>query len=498
MYFTEFDNCRLGYFDPAEQQPYRSFDWSNVNTPSSQDLAYNAAVQGIVLLENDGLLPLSTNVKNIALIGPMANATLSLQGNYAGIALFVISPQQAFETAGYNVTFAFGTGISNSDNSGYSEALEAAQGADVVVFVGGIDNSIEAEGQDRTSIEWPGSQLDLIGQLGELGKPLVVVRMGGGQCDDSTLKANATVSSLFHCYVSDTFSKRYLVPLIKVNALLWAGYPGQSGGTALIDIISGKQSPSGRLPVTQYPSSYVSEIDMTDMIIRPNSSGSPGRTYKWYTGAPIYPFGYGIHYTTFRLAWSDSSSTTYNIQDIVSSTNKSGGFADTEILDTFSLLVTNTGSNYTSDYVALLFANSTSGPSPAPLQELVGYTRVPHITPGGTATAELNVTLGSISRVDENGNWILYPGTYNLWVGVDATGEVLRGKTIQLTGSQETILAFPTPPWGELQATNGSNSNGSGRGKDERLGKTFYLVMLSVIVCFVNFASDSWPWLLSL
>lgn len=281
-----------------------------------------------------------------------------------------------------------------------------------------------------------------------------------------------------------------------MDALLWAGYPSQSGGTAIVDILIGNRSPAGRLPVTSYPASYVDQIAMTDMALRPNSSGSPGRTYKWYTGAPVYPFGYGIHYTTFHLAWSGDTTTTYNIQDLVSAANLSvsssgDGHIDTTLLDTFTLLVTNTGSNFTSDYVALLFTNSSAGPSPAPNQELVSYTRIPHITPGGTATAELNVTLGSIARVDTNGNWGLYPGTYNLWVGVDATGEVLRGRTIELTGSQENILDWPTPPWGETEVDGNGTDTGSGnvavRTHDSRSSLGWYLGLLMVTLIASTF-----------
>lgn len=132
-----------------------------------------------------------------------------------------------------------------------------------------------------------------------------------------------------------------LTLLEQVNALVWAGYPGQSGGQALFDILSGKVAPGGRLPVTQYPADYVYEIPMTDMNLRPNAT-SPGRTYKWYDGAPVYSFGYGEHYTTFSYEWSKAPASTYNIQELVDA-RQGTTYIDTAAFDTLVIDVTNTG-----------------------------------------------------------------------------------------------------------------------------------------------------------
>ena len=147
----------------------------------------------MVLLKNDGTLPLSKRIRKIALVGPWANATTQMQGNYEGIAPSLVSPLQAFQNAGFEVSFANGTTIAGTDTSGFDEALQAAQGADAIVYAGGIDDSVEAEGHDRDSIAWPGNQLDLVAQLEAIGKPLVVLQMGGGQVDSSSLKASKKV-----------------------------------------------------------------------------------------------------------------------------------------------------------------------------------------------------------------------------------------------------------------------------------------------------------------
>lgn len=193
----------LGYFDPASKQPYRQLGWSDVNVASSQTLAHTAAVEGIVLLKNDGTLPLKSSIKNLALIGPWADATTQMQGNYQGVAPFLISPVQAAIAAGYNVTYVQGTDISGPLTSEFPAAIAAARAADAIIFAGGIDNTIESEGNDRNSIDWPGNQLDLISELKVTGKPFIVVQFGGGQVDDTSLKTDSSV-----WYQSTSFGPR--------------------------------------------------------------------------------------------------------------------------------------------------------------------------------------------------------------------------------------------------------------------------------------------------
>ena len=226
--------------------------------------------------------------------------------------------------------------------------------------------------------------------------------------------------------------------LRQVNAIIWGGYPGQSGGTALFDIITGKVAPAGRLPITQYPAEYATQIPMTDMQLRPHDS-SPGRTYKWYTGQPVFEFGFGLHFTTFKFAWASSSPRSYAIADVMSRARSAAAFPDLATLDSFPVKVTNTG-KVTSDYVALLFASGSFGPAPHPNKQLIAYTRVHGLAPGHSATAQLNVTLGALARADEDGKKWLYPGTYTL--KLDTTGELSH--TFSLTGSAAMVADWPT------------------------------------------------------
>ncbi|GLA25712.1 hypothetical protein AnigIFM63326_002480 [Aspergillus niger] len=419
---------QAGYFDSnttKANNPYRDLSWSDVLETDAWNISYQAATQGIVLLKNsNNVLPLNEKAyppsnTTVALIGPWANATTQLLGNYYGNAPYMISPRAAFEEAGYKVNFAEGTGISSTSTSGFAAALSAAQSADVIIYAGGIDNTLEAEALDRESIAWPGNQLDLIQKLASAAgkKPLIVLQMGGGQVDSSSLKNNT-----------------------KVSALLWGGYPGQSGGFALRDIITGKKNPAGRLVTTQYPASYAEEFPATDMNLRPEGD-NPGQTYKWYTGEAVYEFGHGLFYTTF--AESSSNTTTkevkLNIQDILSQTHEElASITQLPVLN-FTANIKNTG-KLESDYTAMVFANtSDAGPAPYPKKWLVGWDRLGEVKVGETRELRVPVEVGSFARVNEDGDWVLFPGTFELALNLERK---VRVKVV-LEGEEEVVLKWP-------------------------------------------------------
>jgi beta-D-xylosidase 4 len=411
---------RLGYFDPPEIQPYRSLNFDNVNTPSNQALAKRAAVEGIVLLKNNGLLPLTLTTNfSIALLGNWANATRQMQGNYRGIAPFLISPLAAAEKLNVSIS--------------HVNTPEAAKDSDIMIYIGGIDNDIENEGTDRNRISWNETQLDTIATIAAYGKGLLVIQMGGGQVDSSSLASNPNVS-----------------------ALIWGGYPGQSGGDALFDIITGKAAPAGRLPITQYPTSYVSEVPMTDMSLRPGPN-SPGRTYKWYTGKPVFEFGHGLHYTNFSASVIVSDSTegsligisgSYEIANLITRCRKtietpgsSVKYMDKCAFGTIPVSIKNTGS-ITSDFVTLAFLSGSFGPTPYPRKSLVAYQRLHSITGGTSKVANLNITLGNLARVNVNGDTVLYPGNYT--ISID--NEVLATVNITLVGKSAVLDVWPQAP----------------------------------------------------
>ncbi|KAK1819727.1 hypothetical protein LTR12_005897 [Friedmanniomyces endolithicus] len=405
----------VGYFDGNE---YTSLDFSDVATPDAQNIAYTAAHEGMTLLQNNGLLPLgeTNSYKNVAVIGPYANATTQMQGDYSGTPKYLRSPLSAFQNqSGWNVTYAMGTLINAYNDSGISAAVDAAKNADLIIYLGGIDGSIENEQLDRTNLTYPSYQLELISQLAAIGAPMVVVTFGGGQLDHTPIFDNAGVCSV-----------------------IWAGYPSQDGGPALLDVLLGVQSIAGRLPITQYPASYVNETNIFDIALRPNVN-STGRTYKWYTGTAVRPFGFGMHYTTFAFSWDGQPSSHYDITELIAASQDSGPINDITPFTTVTATVQNTG-KHTSDYVGLLFLSSDSGPLPLPIKSLVSYDRLHNITVGGSDQLILPLTLGSLARSDENGNLVVYPGNYKLMLDNDAclTFEFV------LTGAAAIIETLPT------------------------------------------------------
>ncbi|KAJ9355470.1 CAZyme family GH3 [Paecilomyces variotii] len=415
---------RVGYFDGNDTE-YRKLDWNDVLKTDAQNISYEAAVEGIVLLKNDGTLPLSKKVRSVALIGPWANATTQLQGNYFGPAPYLVGPLAAFQETSLQINYAFGTNISSNSTEQFAEAISAAKKSDVVVFAGGIDNTIEAEGIDRMNITWPGNQLTLIEELSKLNKPLVVLQMGGGQVDSSSLKENP-----------------------KVNSLVWGGYPGQAGGYALVDILTGKRAPAGRLVTTQYPAEYATQFPATDMSLRPEGS-NPGQTYMWYTGKPVYEFGSGLFYTTFSVSESSSSTkslsvrggNSYNIVDLLSQSHAGYEYIEQVPFLNFTVTVKNTGKT-ASPYSAMLFANTTNaGPAPYPNKWLVGFDRLPEINPGESTTLTIPVAIGSVARTDEDGNRILYPGTYDLALNNERDAVV----SFTFTGDATVLERWPSP-----------------------------------------------------
>ncbi|OTB06006.1 glycoside hydrolase family 3 protein [Hypoxylon sp. CI-4A] len=387
---------KLGYFESAEENPYRSLSFADVFTPYAEDLARKAAEEGIVLIKNDGILPLQVSEESnltIAFIGDWANATTDMQGNYQGIAKYLHSPYYAAsQTPNINAVYAGIPGDPVTD--GYPKALEAAAAADLIIYADGPTVASEAESKDRTLIRWSGEKIDIMTQLADLGKPFVLVQMGG-QRDDAPFINHPNVS-----------------------AIVWGGYPGQAGGDAILNILTGKVAPAGRLPVTQYPAHYVDDVPMTDMGLRPNAeTGNPGRTYMWYDQATV-PFGFGLHYTNFTasIVAPDTEDDVFDINDLTSACD-GVAHVDQCPFQTVPVDVSNTGAT-TSDFVTLGFLAGEHGPEPYPIKRLVAYQRLHGIEGGVQQTASLNLTLGSLGRRDEDGNLVLYPGDYSLLVDV--------------------------------------------------------------------------------
>ncbi|KAJ4824864.1 Endo-1,4-beta-xylanase 2 [Turnera subulata] len=272
---------RLGFFDgDPSKQLYGKLGPKDVCTAANQELAREAARQGIVLLKNTaGSLPLSpTAIKTLAVIGPNANVTKTMIGNYEGTPCKYTTPLQGL-TASVATTYAPGCSNVACATAQLDDAKKLAASADATVLVMGADQSIEAESRDRINILLPGQQQLLITEVANASKgPVILVIMSGGGMDVSFAKTND-----------------------KITSILWVGYPGEAGGAAIADIVFGFYNPSGRLPMTWYPQSYVDKVPMTNMNMRPDpSTGYPGRSYRFYTGETVYSFGDGLSYSKFN------------------------------------------------------------------------------------------------------------------------------------------------------------------------------------------------------
>lgn len=404
---------RAGYFDGASAV-YAKLGASDVNTQAAQQLARKVASDGIVMLKNDKTLPLPlTKGSKVALIGYWADDSTKLQGGYSGTAPYLHTPAYAAQQLGLTVKKATGPILqSNSAQDTWTtNAVAAAKDSDYILYFGGQDTSAAAEGKDRTTLNWPEAQITLIQKLAGLGKPLVVIQQG------------------------DMVDNTPLLNTKGVNSILWASWPGQDGGPAVMDIVTGTRAVAGRLPVTQYPTSYT-KLAMTDMNLRPGGS-NPGRTYRWYSNA-TQNFGYGLHYTTFKASFG-TFSTSFSIQDLLSSCKNE--FQDTCTFPSLPVTIQNTG-NTTSDFVTLAFVKGDSGPKPLPLKTLAAYKRVKDVASGQTASESLEWTLGNIARHDEKGNTVLYPGSYQILL--DEPTQAIFNFT--LTGSQAILDQWPSVP----------------------------------------------------
>jgi beta-glucosidase-like glycosyl hydrolase len=276
VYAERFD---LGMFNRASN-PYEKIPWSEINTKKSQDTSLRAAQESVVLLKNNNrTLPLDrTKIKSIAVIGPNAASSDVMKGNYFGVPPYIVTALAGITDSfgSKNVIYAKGCDINTQDKSGFAAAADAAKKADVIVMVMGITIDIEKEGLDRYNLTLPGMQNELIQAVKSVadGKPIIVVLLNGGPIDVSDIKNDNAI-----------------------GAIVEAWYGGQSGGTAIGNVLFGDYNPGGVLPVTFYANNYTTQIKMTDMNMRPY----PGRTYRYLQVPAVYSFGYGLSYTKFEV-----------------------------------------------------------------------------------------------------------------------------------------------------------------------------------------------------
>ncbi|XP_058077572.1 probable beta-D-xylosidase 5, partial [Magnolia sinica] len=406
---------RLGYFDGSPQ--YKDLGKDDVCSEEHIELAADSARQGIVLLKNNNLLPLSpTKYKKLAVVGPQANATKAMIGNYAGIPCRYVSPLEGLSKYA-EVDYKMGCDQIICRNETFIfHAVEASKHSDATIIFVGLDLSVENEGLDRTNLVLPGYQTQLIREIADAAKsPVIVVVLSAGGVDINFAKNNG-----------------------KIGAILWAGYPGEEGGRAIADVIFGKYNPGGRLPVTWYTQDYVDKLPMTSMQLRPNDAlGYPGRTYKFFNGSTVYPFGYGLSYTHFDYSIKSSRRSLVTKKGPYQHCHALHYKSDAYVPPCPSLLVEDTKCDQTIDFEIEVHNNGTIDGSHvlmvysippadyvgAPAKQLVGFQRV-FVRAGRSVTAKFSLdACKTLSMVTDTAYIVLPWGEHTIQVG-DGDGAV--------------------------------------------------------------------------
>ncbi|XP_052204349.1 probable beta-D-xylosidase 2 [Diospyros lotus] len=398
---------RLGMFDgELSAQPYGNLGPGDVCTAAHQDLALEAARQGIVLLKNRGTaLPLSPRRHpTVAVIGPNSDVTTTMIGNYAGVACGYTTPLQGIRRYTKTIHQQGCKDVACTTDELFDGAIDAARQADATVLVMGLDQSIEAEFKDRAGLLLPGRQQELVSKVAMASKgPTILVLMSGGPIDVLFAKNDE-----------------------RIPAMVWAGYPGQAGGLAIADILFGTHNPGGKLPMTWYPQDYLSKLPMTTMDMRSDpSKGYPGRTYRFYKGPVVYPFGHGMSYSNFVHTIADAptvvavplagrrrgaNTTTLAGKAIRVTHAKCGRLSIGVHLD-----VRNTGSKDGS-HAVLVFSTPPAGHW-APHKQLIAFEKV-HVAAGAKERIQLRIHVCKyLSVVDRSGIRRIPMGEHSLHIG---------------------------------------------------------------------------------
>ena len=383
----------LGIMEGSE---FDSIPYSVVECPEHLAKAHQASLESCVLLKNDGLLPLEAKkLKTLAVIGPNADSRRALIGNYYGTSSRYVTVLEGLQDAlGEDVRVLYSEGCHlfkdvtrgqvMKDNL-ISEAVTVTEEADAAVVVVGLDETLEGEqgdtgnsdaSGDKRDLLLPASQRRLLDAVLKVGKPTVIVLMAGSAID-----------------LGDAADK--------ADAVLLGWYPGARGGRAVAELLLGKKSPSGKLPVTFYRNSQLDEMPaFTDYAMQ-------GRTYRYFPGEPLYPFGYGLTYGDVAVTAAEAEQAGDVIRIRATAHNASGVPTD-EVVQVYCQ---NEGSD-----------NAPRNP------RLVGFQRI-HCPANADVDVDIAVPAAALRVVDEAGNRV-EEGQCVFFVGVgqpDSRTQALTG-----------------------------------------------------------------------
>lgn len=380
---------KLGMFDSYEKSKWGHLSRKDVDTPENRNLARKIAADSLVLLKNkNGLLPINQSVKKIMVMGPCATNINAQLGNYYGLNSKIVTIlegllEKTIERTEINIDYHPGVGMyADSKQRGWTVGM--AESADLVVACFGLDNMMEGEEGDaveslkgdRDTIELPEWQLNYLKAIHERGTPIVLVLTGGSAI---------------------------AFPPELADAIIFAWYPGEEGGNAIADVIFGDTVPGGHLPVT-FPKSTDDLPDFEDYNMK-------GRTYRYATKEPLFPFGFGLSYSTFSF-----SNVSVN-NKIVNDTIKIDTSDDKNYL-TFSVDVSNTGTREAPEVVQI-YVKRTNRTDDEPLFSLRSFQKV-WINSGESKTLDFTLPKEAFITVDSEGENQIYSGEYEIIIADSA------------------------------------------------------------------------------
>ena len=401
------------------------------DTATDRALARQIAQQSIVLLKNqDNLLPLSKTLKSVAVIGPNAGVSRNLVGDYTyichvetlieardkdnafgaaiakdieivedfvpiGSVLEAIEATVSSETA---VHFAQGCDVNSDRRDGFDEAVATARQAEVAILVVGdksglTDDCTTGEARDRADLNLPGVQQALVEAVVATGTPTVVVLVNG--------------RSLSITWIAE-----------HVPAILEAWLPGEEGGPAIADVLFGDANPGGKLPMT-----FPRAVGQVPIFYGHKPSGGRSHwktTYVDLSNEPLFPFGYGLSYTTFALANLRLDLPAAAVDDIVA----------------ISVDVTNTGA-VAGDEVVQLYVRNGAASMTRPLKELKGFQRV-HLEPGETRSVTFELAVNQLAYLDRQMRWVIEPGPVQVMLGT-SSADLTLAASFDITGGATDV-----------------------------------------------------------
>ena len=377
-----------------EGSEYDALPYDIIECSDALEVAHEAALESCVLLKNSGLLPLSTDsCGTIGVIGPNANSRAALVGNYHGTAsryVTVLEGIQDYVGDRCRVLYSQGCALAADrveplaqPNDRLAEAVATAKASDTVILVLGLDETLEGEegdtgnsysSGDKEDLLLPGPQRLLLDRVLAVGKPTVVILLAGSAIDLSRAQE-------------------------KADAVLLGWYPGAGGGRAVAELLFGAASPSGKLPVTFYRNEALKELpDFTDYSMSQ-------RTYRYYRGEPLYPFGYGLSYGDCRVTGLSTEGRNARVS------------------------IVNRGPRDTGE-VLQLYLRDEESPFAPPNPVLCGFSRV-FLAAGEEKTVSVPLDEGAFTVVTDRGDRIPGSGKWTVYAGFggpDPRTEALTGR----------------------------------------------------------------------